>query len=477
MLSRHLHAPVFLALSATLPGVAADPAGEQLYKTKCATCHGPSGEGTKKHKRPLAGEKSVTQLTKLIAKTMPEDDPGTLSVAEADAVAAYVHDTFYSPAARERNKPPRVELSRLTVGQYRNAIADLIATFRPADGPGGDQHGLKAEYYRGRRFRPNDRVVERIDPEVRFDFGTFSPVPDKIEPHEFSVHWEGSLLAPETGDYEFVVRTEHAARLWVNEIRRPLIDAWVKSGSDTEYRGSVFLLAGRAYPLRLEFSKAKQGVDDSKKQKEKPPSPRASVALLWKLPGRVPEVIPRRNLSPAQAPEGFAVSTPFPPDDRSLGWERGTTVSKAWDQATTDAAIETAVYVLAHVDELAGVRPADREPGPGSGNPADINLDAKPGAKPAPDRDKKLREFAFRFAERAFRRPLTDDEKRFFVEHQFEAAKDPDRAVKRVVLLALMSPRFLYREAAGLRDGYEVANRLSFGLWDSPPDAELLKAA
>src|SRR5262249_16980592 len=31
--------------------------------------------------------------------------------------------------------------------------------------------------------------------------------------------------------------------------------------------------------------------------------------------------------------------------------------------------------------------------------------------------------------------------------------------------------------AAGLRDGYEVANRLSFGLWDSPPDAELLKAA
>ena len=46
-----------------------------------------------------------------------------------------------------------------------------------------------------------------------------------------------------------------------------MIDAWVKSGNDTEYRASIFLLGGRVYPLKLEFSKAKQGVDDSKKGK------------------------------------------------------------------------------------------------------------------------------------------------------------------------------------------------------------------
>ncbi|HKB04614.1 MAG TPA: DUF1592 domain-containing protein, partial [Gemmataceae bacterium] len=468
--------PVLLALATALPGSAADLTGEQIYRSMCAACHGPSGEGTKKYKQPLAGEKSVEQLTKLIAKTMPDDDPGTLSAADAETVAAYVHETFYSVAARERNKPPRVELSRLTVGQYRNAVADVIDTFRPAGKPDG-KSGLKAEYYRGRRFRPNDRVLERMDAEVRFDFGKSSPVPDKIEPHEFSIRWDGSILAPESGDYEFIVRTEHAARLWVNEVRRPLIDAWVKSGTDTEYRGSVFLLAGRAYPLRLEFSKAKQGVDDSKKQKGPPPSVAASLALLWKLPGRVPDVIPSRNLSPSRASEGFAVSTAFPPDDRSLGWVRGTTVSKAWDQATTDAAIETAAYVLTHLDELAGVRSADREPGPGSGNPADINLDGRPGAKPAADRDKKIHEFCHQFAERAFRRPLSMDEKRIFVDRQFETAKDPDIAAKRVVLFVLKSPRFLYREAASSRDGYAVASRLSFGLWDSPPDAELLKLA
>ena len=71
------------------------------------------------------------------------------------------------------------------------------------------------------------------------------------------MQWEGSVIAPETGDYEIVIKTEHATRLWLNDPETPFIDAWVKSGDDTEYREKVSLLGGRAYPLRLEFSKAK----------------------------------------------------------------------------------------------------------------------------------------------------------------------------------------------------------------------------
>jgi Protein of unknown function (DUF1592)/Protein of unknown function (DUF1588) len=42
----------------------------------------------------------------------------------------------------------------------------------------------------------------------------------------------------------------------------------------------------------------------------------------------------------------------------------------------------------------------------------------------------------------------------------------------------LESPRFLYREiSSDAPDAYDVASRLSFGLWDSLPDEELLKAA
>ena len=66
------------------------------------------------------------------------------------------------------------------------------------------------------------------------------------------------MLAPETGEYEFLVKTENATQLSVNDNVRPLIDALVKSGNDTEYRGSIYLLGGRVYPLRLEFSRSKE---------------------------------------------------------------------------------------------------------------------------------------------------------------------------------------------------------------------------
>jgi mono/diheme cytochrome c family protein len=436
----------------TAPAFGAEQTGEQVYRQHCARCHGATGEGTKKYEKPLAGNKEMPVLARYVAKSMPEDEPGKLSAGEAERVANYINDAFYSQAARERNKPPRIELARLTVGQYRNAIADLIGSFRtPARSD--DRHGLRGEYFDGRNFRGDKRTIDRIDPEVQFDFGTSFPTGGKFgDPRQFSIRWEGSVLAPETGEYEFIVRTEHATRLWVNDTKQMLIDAWVKSGSDNEYRATIFLLAGRTYPLKLEFSKAKQGVDDSKKEKDKPPV-KASAALLWKRPRQAVEVIPARQLSPTRAPEAFVITTPFPPDDRSLGWERGTTVSKEWESATTEAAIETTTYVVAHLAELSGV------------------------PDNAADRAKKLREFASRFAERAFRQPLTDEQKKLFVERQFEATKDPETAVKLVVLLVLKSPRFLYREVGGGPDAFNTACRLSFALWDAPPDKDLLDSA
>jgi hypothetical protein len=223
----------------------------------------------------------------------------------------------------------------------------------------------------------------------------------------------------------------------------------VKSGNDTEYRASVLLLGGRAYPLRLEFSKAKQGVEDKKKG----PPVKASIALEWKPPNGAAETIPTRNVLPGRCPETLVIQTQFPPDDRSLGWERGTTISRAWEQATTDAALETAAYVVAHLAELSGV----------SDN--------------ASDRPAKLRDFGRRFAERAFRRPLSEEQKKFFIDRQFDAGRDAETAIKRVVILVLKSPRFLYREVGGSGDGYDVASRLAFALWDAPPDRELLDAA
>jgi cytochrome c5 len=462
----------FVMLVPALIAAAPDPKGEQIYRQKCASCHGASGEGTDEHyPRPLIGERTVEGLSKIIAKTMPEDAPGECVGADADRVAAYIHEAFYSKAAQARNpyRPARIELSRITVRQYRNAVSDLIGSFRDA-GKWDESRGLKAEYSRAGRGRRRggggSNGLNRVDPEVRFDFGTDSPIPEQNElkdvsrrwvrlpvllvpvnafrqfSQEFRVNWQGSVRAPETGEYEFVVKSENAIRLWVNDPVRPLIDASVKSGSDTEYRESIHLVGGRVYPLRLEFSRGKEK--------------RSSVSLLWKPPHGAVAVIPRQNLTPNASSETFVLRTPFPPDDRSVGYERGTSISKAWEQATTDAALEVAGYVAEHLKDLAGVSEGTAEK----------------------EREAKLREFAARFAERAFRRPMSAEQKAFFIDRQFQASRDPNMALKRVLLLVLKSPRFLYRElGTGNPDAFDLASRLSFGLWDSIPDAALWEAA
>lgn len=432
-------------------GPDAAAAGKKAYLQRCASCHGANGEGSKTYSRALAGTLSSGDLAKFVARNMPPG-PRKCPAPEARVIAAHMVDAFYSPLARERNRPARVALSRLTVRQYRGAVADLIGSFRPTVQPDA-RHGLHGEYFKSNQFDGKDRVIDRLDPQVQFEFGTNGPKPEQFDPHRFSIRWQGTVLAPDTGEYDFIVHTEHSLRLWVNGGPQPLIDAWVKSGNDTEYHGSITLLGGRVYPIQLEFSKSTQGVDDSDKTKGKP-AKKASIALLWKRPKMAAEVIPSRCLFPNSPSEAYVVSTPFPPDDRSIGYERGNSVSKAWDEAATSAALDAAGYVAKRLPELANA------------------------PENAPDRKARAEAFCRQFVERAFRRPLTPDVEQLYIEKQFQAAADVENAVKRVVVFTLKSPRFLYREVDSKPgDAYDTAARLSFGMWDSLPDQELLRAA
>jgi mono/diheme cytochrome c family protein len=437
------------------PLAAEDHPGLAIYREHCGRCHGENGVGTKDVPEQLVGDRSVNQLAAYIHDTMPEDDPSKVTGDAARQVAEYIHGSFYSAVARDRNRPARVELSRLTVRQYQNTAADLIASFRNR-GPGIDgRRGLRAEYFRNRDFnRQTGLVYEQIDPQVDFDFGVEGPDPERFEPNRFAIRWNGSLVPPETGVYEFVIRTAHSAKLALNTAwyEPPLIDAYVKSGNDTEYKANILLLGGRAYPLRLEFSKANQGVD--KKENEYPTH--ASMQLLWRPPHGVLEPVPERCLIPHDAAEVFVVKTPFPPDDKSIGYERGSSVSKEWFAAATAASVEMADYTLEHIEHLAHTK------------------------RDSADRAEKLRQFATTFATRAFRRPLTDALRALFVDRPFTDAPDLDTALKRSLLLVLQSPRFLvHTEAAanGTPDGFATAARLSFGLWDSIPDQPLWEAA
>lgn len=449
-------AVILLQLAAAGPtGLAADigGAGLAVYREHCQRCHGEGGSGTEDVPARLEGDRSVNQLARSIAETMPEDDPEAVTGEAARQVAAYIHASFYSAVARDRSRPARAELARLTNRELRNSLADLLRSFRGGPPRDDGRRGLSGSYYAdGTAKRSRALVMERLDPRIAFDFGVEGPDPEQFPPHRFSIRWTGSLLPPETGVYEFILRTDHAVELRLNQgdDEPPFLDGWVKSGDDREYRGSLFLLGGRPYPLGLRFSKAHQGVAGP----EHPPPARAGIELCWKPPHGQFEIVPERCLAPWESPPTFVPATPLPPDDCSTGYARGVAVSPEWFRAATAVASETADHVVANLEPLAGVR------------------------RDASDREERLRDFCGRFAELAFRHPLTADLRSLVVDRQFTDAPDLDTAVRRSVLLALQSPRFLFREpAGGPADQFAIAARLSFGLCDSLPDAPLRSAA
>ncbi|MEI7776007.1 MAG: c-type cytochrome, partial [Verrucomicrobiota bacterium] len=122
--------------------------GAAIYRKSCAECHGKRGEGVAgKYDDPLAGSRSLPSLVRIISKTMPEGKEGTCTGPDADAVAAFIYDAFYSPAAQARIHPVVESLSRLTVAQYQNSVADLLGRFRQGfDRPLGPQRGWRGVY-------------------------------------------------------------------------------------------------------------------------------------------------------------------------------------------------------------------------------------------------------------------------------------------------------------------------------------------
>ncbi len=101
-------------------------------------------------------------------------------------------------------------------------------------------------------------------------------------------------------------------------------------------------------------------------------------------------------------------------------------------------------------------------------------------------------QFVDTFGRRAFRRPVSAEERQVLLGlfEQGHAEEGPAGGVRLVVQAALQSPQFLYHLELGLPDPdgeagsdvvaldeYELASKLSYFLWDSMPDDELLAAA
>jgi beta-glucosidase len=117
------------------------------------------------------------------------------------------------------------------------------------------QPGLAADYRVGENFDPKaNPVVTQTEPTVNLSSGA---VPTRMRGKPFNVHWAGSLIAPETGDYRIGIKSDSTARVMV--AGRPI--ALTYGGTSM---GRVHLQKG--VPIKVEASYSSKSGDDPQAQ-------------------------------------------------------------------------------------------------------------------------------------------------------------------------------------------------------------------
>lgn len=140
-----------------------------------------------------------------------------------------------------------------------------------------ENYGLNATYFHnppGPSPSFGTPVLQRIDGNVNFNWGSGSPHPSVPHDH-FGVRWTGYIYAPVTGTYTFRTDSDDGIRLWVNNSL--IVNKWIQQ-SIASHSGTIHLQGGKWYPFKMEMYE-NTGV--------------AASYLNWSYPGNTtPHIIP-----------------------------------------------------------------------------------------------------------------------------------------------------------------------------------------
>jgi hypothetical protein len=157
--------------------------------------------------------------------------------------------------------------------------ATVLATSNAVtvSGSPGSGTGLTAQYYDNPDFTAfRITRTEGVD----FDWGAGSP-DASVGPDGFSARWTGQVQAAFSETYTFHTVSDDGVRLWVNGVA--LIDNWTDH-APTENAGSIALVAGQRYDIRMEYYENGGG---------------AVARLQWSSPSTPRQAVPTSRLYPA----------------------------------------------------------------------------------------------------------------------------------------------------------------------------------
>lgn len=136
--------------------------------------------------------------------------------------------------------------------------------------------GLHADYFNNQTLTA-PAVLSRTDGTVNFNWANGSPG-SGIGVDHFSARWSGQVEALFSQTYTFFTTSDDGVRLWVNGVQ--LINNWTDHGP-TENSGTIALVAGQKYDIKLEFYENGGG---------------ATATLSWSSASQPKQIIPASQL-------------------------------------------------------------------------------------------------------------------------------------------------------------------------------------
>jgi len=130
--------------------------------------------------------------------------------------------------------------------------------------------------------------VDRIDSQIDFNWVRNSPMKG-IKEDDFSVSWEGYIVAPKSANYTFEINADDQAAVYING-ELVINQNYTAKDSESEVmgantssttQGKLQLKSGKIYPIQIKYREKKQN---------------ASMSLFWSSKGVEKQIIPASAL-------------------------------------------------------------------------------------------------------------------------------------------------------------------------------------
>ena len=443
-----------------------------FFKAHCVKCHGPEKQKGKvtlhNVDSGLAAGKSLERWELILevlesGEMPPEEEAERPDAAKVGAVMKWIETGLRKAVAQGGETSVAPQARRLTNFEYENTIRDLIG-FRlkltdnlPKDPEKPYHFNNTAEF-----MLLGPEQVDRYLENARKVMASAIVDPEKPEVHKARREWQGHGLDRGMGLDEIGV--------WGNRRHSASGGMGLKSFPSTgefviRVQASAILPPGvKGAPLRLIMGQTLNGSTQrvepvgSAYLNNSPDEPR-----VLEFRGRIENypLTRGRMIRGNQQPDSRVITPQVLYDDGTLNdGNRNLTMPRIVINWMEFEAPVADVWPPAHHRRILFDSPL-RESDP----------------------EAYVREVIRRFASRAFRRPASEAEvKRFEQIYRLvlPELKTMESAMRETLAMVLISPQFLYHTVA---DGevthrqYELASRLSYFLWGSMPDKELMELA